>query len=250
MHCRARRREGGTPHVRQAHRSGAGWAASMSHIETAVRAIPAQRLRLGAIALIAAGLLLVPQGPLTYNVPTAPDQNLAFATGANSTAYRVAMTLTSIGIAFMVLGVFALYVRLAQTAQERLAFVGLVMTVGLVLVFLPITGFALYVVPAVGSLVDQGRPEMLDVMDQTFKEPAAVIAFLGGMLWQVGGVLLGIAIWRSGVLWKWGGLLLVVSALVGIPAFLDQKALQLVGSLLTGIALPVVGISLWRSTSR
>jgi hypothetical protein len=222
----------------------------MSSNETAFSGIPASRLRLGALALLAAGLLLAPQGPLTFDVPTAPDQNLAFATGANSTAYRVAMTLTGIGIAFMVLGVFALYVRLAATAQERLAFVGLVMTVGLVVLFLPIMGFALYVVPAVGSLVDQGRPEMIDVMDQTFTEPSLPIAFLGGILWQVGGVLLGIAMWRSGVFWKLSGLLLIVSAVVGIGAFLDQKVLQLIGSFLTLLALVVVGIDLWRSTSR
>jgi hypothetical protein len=221
----------------------------MSSIETAFGGVPASRLRLGALALIAAGLLLAPQGPLTFDVPTAPDQNLAFATGANSAAYRVAMTLTGIGIAFMVLGVFALYVRLAATAQERLAFVGLVMTVGLLVLFLPIMGFALYVVPAVGSLVDQGRPEMIDVMDQTFKEPSLPIAFLGGILWQVGGIVLGIAIFRSGVFWKLSGLLLIISALVGIPAFLDQKVLQLIGSFLTLLALVVVGIDLWRSTS-
>ena len=114
---------------------------------------------------------------------------------------------------------------------------------------LPIVGFASYVVPAVGSLVDQGRPEMIDVMDQTFKEPAVPIAFLGGVFWPIGGVLLGIAIWRSQVLWKWGGLLLIVSSVVGIPAFLDQKAFQLIGTPLSGLAMVVIGVDLWRSAS-
>lgn len=221
--------------------------AVVSAVATAISGIPARRVRLGALALIVAGLLMAPQGPLTFNIPSDPAHNLDFATGANSAIYRLAMTLTGIGIALMVLGLFALYARLAATEQERLAFGGLVVAVGLLLLFLPMLGFANYVVPAVGSLVDQGRPEMIDVMDQTFMEPTVPIAFLGGLFWPVGGILFGMAIWRSRVLWKWGGLLLIASTVVGMLAFMDQKVFQIIGSPLSGLAMVVIGVDLWRS---
>jgi hypothetical protein len=103
------------------------------------------------------------------------------------------------------------------------------------------------VVPAIGELVEQGAPEMLEVMDQAFLEPFIVIPFLAGIFWNVGVMLLGIAVWRSEALWKWGGLLLILWGVVAIPAFLDQKAFQIISTLLGGLALIVVGVDLRRS---
>ena len=101
----------------------------------------------------------------------------------------------------------------------------------------------------IGELVERGRPEMVEVMDQTFREPFVAIPFLSGILWNVGMILLGVAVWRSRALWRWGGLLLVVSGVIGIPAFLDVKALQIVGTLISGVALIVVGVDLRRSVA-
>jgi hypothetical protein len=216
-------------------------------IESHPNSVYPRRLRLGSIALILAGVTLAPQGPLTSDVPSAPEQNLEFATGANSFSFRLGMLLVGLALPFLVLGVFALYARLSSTKQERLALVGLIMTVGFLVLFLPVTGFAAYVVPAIGELVEQGRPEMVEVMDQTFREPFLVIPFLSGILWNVGMILLGIAAWQSDTLWKWGGLLLVVSGVIGIPAFLDVKAFQIVGTLIIGLSLIVVGVDLRRS---
>lgn len=191
-------------------------------------------------------MTLAPQGLLTSDVPSAPEQNLEFATGANSFNYRLGMMLAGVSLPFLVLGVFALYLRLSTTKRERLALAGLMMTVGFIVLFLPVTGFAFYVVPAIGELVEQGATEMVEVMDQTFLEPFIVIPFLAGILWNVGIILLGIAVWRSEVLWKWGGLLLIVWGFVGIPAFLDVKAFQIIGTLLGGLALIAVGVNLRR----
>lgn len=74
-----------------------------------------KRISLGAIALILAGLALVPQGILTANVPSAPEQNMEFAAGANSFSYRLSMTLVVISLTLFILGVFALYAHLSQT---------------------------------------------------------------------------------------------------------------------------------------
>jgi hypothetical protein len=61
-----------------------------------------KRVSLGAIALILAGLTLLPQGILTANVPTAPEQNLEFAAGANSLSYRFSLALVGISMALFI----------------------------------------------------------------------------------------------------------------------------------------------------
>ena len=219
----------------------------MNSSDTKPTSLFTKRVSLGAIALILAGLTLMPQGILTANVPSAPEQNLAFASLANSFSYRFSMMLVGISLAFFILGIFALYAHLSQTKQEKMAFAGLIVTVGFLALFLPLTGFAAFVVPAIGNLVEQGRVEMLAVMDQTFKEPFLPIQFLAGILWNIGNILLGIAVWRSRTLWKWGGLLFIIYGVVGIPSFLDVKVFQIVAPTVGGLAQIAVGISLWHT---
>jgi hypothetical protein len=221
----------------------------MNDFETNRRSTFSKRVSLGGIALILAGLTLIPQGILTANVPSSPQQNLEMAVGANSFNYRFGMTLAGISLALFLLGVFALYAHLSQTKQERVAFAGLIVTVGFLGLFLPLIGFASYVVPATGILVEQGRVEMVAVMEQIFVEPFIVVPFLAGILWNIGNILMGIAIWRSGTLWKWGGLLFILYGVVGIPAFLDVKVFQILATLLGGLALMAVGVSLRRSAA-
>ena len=208
-----------------------------------------KRISLGAIALILAGLALLPQGVLTANVPSAPEQNIEFAAGANSLSYRLSMMLVVISLALFILGVFALYAHLAQTKQERMAFAGLIVTVGLLALFLPMTGFAAFVVPAIGALIEQGHTEMVAVMAETYKQPFLPIQFFAGILWNIGNILLGVAIWRSGTLWKWGGLLFILYGVVGVPSYLDVKAFQIISPTVGGLAQIAVGISLWLSVA-
>jgi hypothetical protein len=209
--------------------------------------VASNRLTLGALALVVAGVTQLPTGILRAGVPSDPAQNMAFALGANSLAFRLGMALTGVSLAFFVLGVFALYAYLSRGRAERLAFVGLVMTVGFLVLFLPLIGFAAYVVPAIGVLAEQGQTEMLEVMDQTFVEPFILIPFLAGILWNVGVLLLGIAIWRSGRLWRWSGWLFILFGVIGIPGFLDVEILQLIGSVLLGLAQLAAGVTLFRA---
>jgi hypothetical protein len=84
-------------------------------------------------------------------------------------------------------------------------------------------------------------------MDQTFREPFAVLPFFGGIFVNLGLILNGVAVWRSGTLWKWGGLLLIGGGILGVPAFLDVPNTQ--APLVTGSALMAVGVSLWKQTT-
>ena len=52
-----------------------------------------------------------------------------------------------------------------------------------------------------------GHADAVEVMEQTFREPFAAVSFLSGILYYVGIVLTGVAVWRSETLWRWGGLL-------------------------------------------
>lgn len=218
----------------------------MNGSETTLIMALANRIPLGALALILAGLTLAPTGILMRGVPTAPARNPEFAAGANSFSWRLGMALANVSLALFILGTLALYAHLSQTTEEGLAFAGLVVTVGFIALMLPVAGFAAYVVPAVGRLAAQGQTQMVEVMTQTFKEPFLLIPFLGGILWNIGSVLLGIAIWRSETLWSWGGLLYIAYGVLGIPAFLDVKAVQIIAPLVGGVAQVVVGFSLMR----
>jgi hypothetical protein len=219
----------------------------MEQRATKPSSVVSNRLILGALALVVAGLAQLPTGILRAGVPSDPARNLEAALGANSPAYRLGTALTDVSLTLFILGLMALYAYLSRTKVERLAFVGLVVTVGFLGLALPLLGYTAYIVPAVGSLAQQGHPEMVQVMDQTFREPFVLIPFFGFILWNLGCILLGIAIWRSGRLWKWSGLLFILFGVIGIPAFLDVEVLQLAASILLGLAQLAVGVALFRA---
>ena len=219
----------------------------MEQRATTPSSVVSHRLTLGALALILAGVAQLPTGILRAGVPSDPARNLEFALGANSFAYRLGMALSGVSLALFILGLMALYAYLSRTKVERLAFAGMVVTVGFLALFLPLFGFAASIVPAIGSLAQQGHPEMIQVMDQLSLEPFILIPFLAGVLWNVGCILLGIAIWRSGRLWKWIGLLFVLVGVIGIPAFLDVEVLQLVSATIFGLAQLGAGVALFRA---
>lgn len=218
----------------------------MDNPDTILSIVITNRIALGAVALIWSGLLIAPTGILMRHVPTAPAHNQEFAIGANSTGWRFGMMLAGLSLVFFVLGVIALYLHLLQTMEESLAFVGLLVTIGFLVLFLPVTGIGAYVVPAIGVFARNGQVEMVEIMDQIFKECLMIIPFLSGILWNVGIIILGMAIWRSNTLWQMSGLLMIVYGVLGIPSFLDVKALQIIAPLLGGIAQIAVGFSLWR----
>ncbi len=162
-------------------------------------------------------------------------------------AYRLRLQIAVVYLTLFMLGVLALYAYLSQTKAEKLAFAGLVVSIICIALYLPIIGFATYGFPAIGNLVARGQVEMIAVMDETFHEPFIVIPFFAGILWNIGPILMGAAIWRSGPLWKWGGLL-IIQGILGIPGFiLDMPILGNIGGIAGGIGLIALGISVYRA---
>jgi hypothetical protein len=224
---------------------------SMAALDTEQRPTLANRISLGGIALIVAGLANLIQAILSVNTYSNPHTDqVEVALEAATLVYRVRLALSPVYLAFFILGVLALYAYLSQTKEEKLAFAGLVVSLLFIALFLPVIGFAAYVFPAIGDLVRQGQEEMIAVMDEAFLEPFIVIPFFGGILWNIGPILMGAAIWRSGLLWKWGGLLLIIQGLLGIPGFLDMPVPAIIGGILGGVGQIALGISLFQSVRR
>jgi len=229
----------------------------MSNIAAAYSSVAARdfltrfqrHIRAGAVALILGGIALAIVPLLTMGIPTAPEQNLAFAQGANTLGWRLGMILALVYQALLILGSLALYAHLAQTRAERWAFAGLVVTVWFTILFVPIQGFAAFVVPAVGALIEAGQSNAVVLLDQTFREPFAVLPFLAGILVNLGLILNGEAVRRSGTLPQWVGFVWMGGGVLGIPAFLDVPQAQLVAPLINGSAMIAIGVSLWKQPS-
>ena len=202
--------------------------------------------RAGATALILSGLVLVPV-PFLQNIVTNPDENVAFATGANSTSWRVSMLLAMVSVPLLVFGLVSLYSHLSRTGARRLARIGLVLSVGLLLLFVPMYGFAAFVVPSIGELIASGQPDAVNVMAETFREPFIAVPFLSGIFLNLGYVLTGIAVWRSGTLVKWGGLIFALAGVIGVPAFLDVPVAQNIAPIVFAAGTSLIGVGLWKN---
>jgi hypothetical protein len=123
-----------------------------------------------------------------------------------------------------VLGMMALYQAMSRTRAARVGLVAIVVTVLSAAVFLPGMGYPIVVIPAAGSLIaDRSGVDriVLDLLDRVFQEPAWIPVFLAGFTYQLGWLLVGVALWRSGRTPRIAGPLAIVAAVVAIPAYLD-----------------------------
>src|SRR5512133_251808 len=92
---------------------------------------------------------------------------------------------------------FALYATVAHTRAARWAITGLVTTVVGAGCLLVGGGYAVFVMPAAGVLIGQGRDQnVLRLLDQVFAEPGLIPVFLGGFVFSIGLLVTSIAVWR------------------------------------------------------
>lgn len=210
-----------------------------------------RRVRLGGIGLIVSGLLFLTTPFLVVGTITPPDEIRVItetsAVNSNTFEWRLGMAIAFVANAALVLGLFALYGHLSRTDQERWALAGLVVTVVTLYLYAPLLGVAAYVLPAVGALLESGTNDAITVLDRTWTDPFIVLPFLGGILRHVGVAIMGAAVWRSGTPSKRGGIALVISGVLGVPAFLDVVAVQYVSPVVLALGLILVGAGLWRS---
>ena len=141
------------------------------------------------------------------------DSPERFARIAGSVLFSVYSLGTMVGVLFGVYAFLALYAYLAHSnrAVARLAFWGMIFNIGLILL-LPALGVYAFAGPPVAELYARD-PARAVALSTAFGSPAYVATVvIQAILYCVGSLLFGIAIWRSGTLPRWAGLLFFVQA--------------------------------------
>ena len=65
-------------------------------------------------------------------------------------------------------------------------------------------------------------------------------------MYNIGLIVISVAVWRSGIPSRWTAALLAAAALVGLPTFLDVTALARIGAALWIAAFVALAIDIWR----
>jgi hypothetical protein len=201
------------------------------------------RTRLGAFALVIAGVLFVlyPAVRPWHDETTVAGATASMGSGAWVASHLFAM----IGFILVPLGLLALRNAVSHTRAERPALVAAVTSwigAGLTLPYYGAEDFGLN---AIARTADPG--ELLDLAETVRFSPVPVTTFLLGLLLLgVGAVLAAVAIWRSGVLPAYSGILVALGFALFIPQFFTPPAVRIAHGILLGVGLVWLGWALWR----
>jgi hypothetical protein len=205
-------------------------------------------IRVGVWTLPVYGLLTL-WATLTHE-PDRQNEVEAYARFLSTTDYLAKHLLGSIlGTILAIFGVIALAAYLANSRVGRLALLAMVVSVAGNCLILTIFGFSTHVSPVIGRLYLEGQPGVMVVNEAIFGSAAfAIVTVLGLLLYLLGAIFLGVAIWRSGVLPKWAGALYAPTGLL-IAAGVAIGWAQTVGSALLIVAGGWIAWSLMRQPS-
>jgi hypothetical protein len=188
-------------------------------------------IRIGLLALPIYGLLTL-WATFTHE-PDRQNQVEAYARYISTSTYLTQHLLGSIlGTILAIFGVIALAAYLANGRTGRLALLGMVLSVAGNCLILTIFGFSTLVSPVIGRLYLEGQPGAMEVNEAILTSPAFIfVVFSGLLVFLVGSILFGVAIWRSGTLPRWAGVLFAPTGLL-IAAGVQIGAAQTLGSAL------------------
>jgi hypothetical protein len=162
-----------------------------------------------ALSGIVTAAMIVVRGPFIDAAYT-PELFAQFGGSARWIVYSLG---TMLGILLGVYGFIALYALLAhsQATVARLAFWGMVLNIGLILL-LPALGVYAFAGPPVADLYPRD-PQRAIALSAGFGTPAYLATIIiQAILYCVGSLLFGIAIWRSGTLPRLAGVLFFLQA--------------------------------------
>ena len=203
-------------------------------------------LRVGAIALVLGGLMGL---SVLFAVNPPPDsaQTSEWAVQANSAGYRLAWTLRAYAIVPLQVGLIAVFVALAGTAERRMALAGMLATVVASSVALAGISYFVTVIPAAGVLIAAGdEAPILRLLDQTLREPVWILIGLAVLIYFVGWIVLGLAIRRSGLFPRFTGELAIAFGVIGILTPLNVTVVTLAGAVLQVAVAATLALGLWR----
>jgi hypothetical protein len=199
----------------------------------------AGRLRLGMATMAASGVItaamIVIRGPFIDPAYT-PEP---FAQVGGSARWILYSLGTMLSIFLGVYGFLALYAYLAQVkrAVAGLAFWGMVLNIGLILL-LPALGVYAFAGPPIADLYPRD-PQRAIALSAEFGSPAYLATvFIQAILYCVGSLLFGIAIWRCGTLPRWTGVFFFLQA----PLIQFIPLVSYVGEILGALMLAVSSV--------
>ena len=163
-------------------------------------------IRLGILALPAAGLLGLVGLISRYNVPNPrvdPEAAARFASSSHYFASQFAGNV--VGMTLLIFGILALTAFLSETRVRGLALVAMILSIAGIAPILSALGVTTYALPVLGRAYLGGQSDALVIVDTIFHNPLRVIFVLAFLSYGAGFILFCVAIWRSGVLRKGGG---------------------------------------------
>jgi hypothetical protein len=167
-------------------------------------------VRVGLLALPVYGVLT-----LWTTFIHQPDPNADFEVYAryvSATNYLVDHLFGSIlGVMLAIFGAVALGVYLWS---RRSALLGMVTRIAGNALTLTIFGMSTFATPAVGRAYLEGQRNIIEVNQDILGTPVIVTALVSGLLYTVGTILFGVAVWRSTTLPKWAGVLYAPTGLL------------------------------------
>lgn len=156
---------------------------------------------LGSAGLVFAfGDLLIPQENVLLEAANRP---LDFSRLVTSPGYSTWALRGFIGIVMEMVGTVGLYLYLQRTKAERLAFLGLLLTLVHHLMGMGVFAVAYFLFPAVGQLVLAGQAQAVAYASIT--GPLQVFMGLSLLSTLAGLAVMAVAIRRSGALPRWSG---------------------------------------------
>ena len=167
-------------------------------------------VRVGLLALPVYGVLTL--WTTFIHQPNPNTDFEAYARYVSATNYLVDHLFGSIlGVILAIFGAVALGVYLSS---RRSALLGMVTSIAGNALTLTIFGMSTFATPAVGRAYLEGQRNIIEVNQDILGTPVIVTALVSGLLYSVGTILFGVAVWRSATLPKWAGVLYAPTGLL------------------------------------
>lgn len=205
------------------------------------------RIRIGLLALPLAGLVLTGSA-LTRGQLTHPRQDpLAFAEQVTAAGFAPSALGLITGLVLVVLGLPALHAYLDGERSGPSASLGTVLSLAGAALLLPLAGAWALAIPSAGEQFLAGRPGALDVAFGLFEGSARWMMAAAAVLFTLGQISLGLAIWRASLPRVAAVLIAPSGALLTIPLW---PGAELAGAACLALAGAVLGVQVWRTPSR
>ena len=208
----------------------------------------ATRIRAGAVALAAAGVLFLGYPALR---PWHDEGTVAGATASmSSAAWVTAHFLAMLGFILMPLGLLALRSALAPTRAEPLALTAAVLAwtgSGLVLPYYGAEDFGLHAIAGSAG----PRAGLLSLVHAVRYQPLAMTTFgTGLLLLAAAAIMAAIAVWRSHVLPRTSAILFADAMALFLPQFFSPAAVRITHGILLAACWIILAAALWASAGR